>query len=53
MSKRRNRAINVIFNKHGVAWWIFVGWWWRPIVYLGWLFYNIIFNQKVVFKKRR
>lgn len=33
MAKRQN--VFVMNNlKHGVVWWLCIGWWWRPIKYI-------------------
>ena len=50
---RRKKTVTVPLYKHGIIWWLLIGWWWRPTVYIFWLFYNAIFNVRVEFKKQR
>lgn len=52
MSRRKSNTVTVYLFRHGIIWWLFIGWWWRPIVYIFWLFYNAIFNVRVEFKKQ-
>lgn len=47
------KHIDVPLYKHGIIWWLIIGWWWRPFVFMFWMFYNIIFNVEVRFKKQR
>lgn len=53
MAKRKNKPIDVILFRHGIIWWLLIGWWWRPTVYIFWMFFNIIFNTEIRFKKER
>ena len=32
MAKRRNK-VTLHLKKHGIVWWILIGWWWRPIMW--------------------
>ena len=50
---RRKNTVTVQLYKHGIIWWLLIGWWWRPTVYIFWLFYNMIFNVRVEFVKQR
>ena len=36
MAKRR--VLEIDRKKHGAIWWIFIGWWERPIATILWLF---------------
>ena len=51
MSKKK--PIRVPLYKHGIIWWILIGWWWRPAVFLFWMFFNILFNCRIEFVKER
>ena len=50
---RRKKHIDVVLFKHGIIWWLLVGWWWRPCVYIYWIFFNILFNTEIRIKKQR
>ena len=50
---RKKKAVKVPLYKHGLIWWLLIGWWWRPCVFAFWMFYNIIFNVRVEFVKQR
>ena len=50
---KEEKHIDVPLYRHGVVWWLLVGWWWRPCVYLFWLFFNMIFNTEIRFNKQR
>ena len=50
---RKNLPIKVILFKHKFLWWLLIGWWWRPSLYIFWLFFNMIFNVRIEFKKQR
>lgn len=40
MSKRK--------NKHGILWWLFIGWWWVPIK---WVYFKLpVFFARKIFK---
>lgn len=38
MARRKSRYLTMVVHKHGLLWWLLVGWWWRPIQYLFWIF---------------
>lgn len=38
MARRKSRYLTMVVHKHGFLWWLLVGWWWRPIQYLFWIF---------------
>lgn len=50
---RKKKTVKVPLFKHGLIWWMLVGWWWHPCVFLFWIFYNVIFNDRVEFVKQR
>ena len=31
---RRSGTMERVLYKHGLLWWMFIGWWWRPIAYM-------------------
>lgn len=53
MARRKNTPIIVPLLKHGCLWWICIGWWWRPCLYVFWLFVNVILNVRIEFVKQR
>lgn len=46
---RKTKYFTVTLHKHGILWWLFVGWWWRPIKIIFW----IILSQVCGFRKIR
>lgn len=52
MARRSKKGVDVPLFKHGIIWWLLIGWW-RPCVYIFWLFFNMIFNVEVRFKKEK
>lgn len=32
------KYLTMVCHRHGFLWWLCVGWWWRPIKYMFWLF---------------
>ena len=47
MSKR-NGTLTVICSKHGILWWLLIGWWWRPIKLIFWYTMGSIFGFKKI-----
>jgi len=52
MRRRKKKSVDVPLYKHNILWWLLVGWWWRLIMYLFWIFFNILFNVEIRFKKQ-
>ncbi len=34
MAKREKKYYTVTIYPHGCLWWIVIGWWWRPIMFV-------------------
>ena len=51
MGRRKKKSVDVPLYKHNILW-LLVGWWWRLIMYLFWIFFNILFNVEIRFKKQ-
>ena len=50
---KRKKGIDVFLFRHGIIWWLLIGWYWRPCLYVFFMFVNAIFNVEVRFKKER
>lgn len=37
------KTTKIYIPKHGVLWWLFIGWWWRPIM---WFFLAMLGYRK-------
>ena len=37
MAHRKNNYLTMTVHKRSFAWWLLIGWWWRPILHLFWL----------------
>ena len=43
---RRSGTLTVFYKKHGLIWWLLIGWWWRPIKGIFWFFIGDICGFK-------
>ena len=46
---RRSGTWETVNFKHGVLWWLCIGWWWRPIKF----FFNLLFADLLGYKRIR
>lgn len=36
MARRKSNYLTMTVHRHGVIWWLLVGWWWRPLLHIFW-----------------
>jgi len=50
---RRSGTLTVSYGRHGLLWWLLIGWWWRPIKWIFWFLIGDICGFKKLRKVRR
>ena len=53
MARRKNPPVDVYFHKHNFLWWLIIGWWWRPLQYIWWVFIVQLFGVKVLIHREK
>lgn len=36
--RRKAKYFTMTVHRHGIIWWLLIGWWWRPTLYFLWAF---------------
>ena len=34
MARKRSGTLHITYSSHSLLWWLFIGWWWRPIKWI-------------------
>ena len=45
MARRKGTWVRTLY-KHGIVWWLLIGWWWRPIAW----FMSVLFADILGYK---
>lgn len=53
MARKRRNTVTVKLYKHGLIWWLCIGWWWRPCLYIHWVFMSSLCRVNVQFLKQK
>lgn len=50
---RQVKYLTMVIHKHGILWWLLIGWWWRPIQYIFWVFLSMLLGfRRLQIEKR-
>lgn len=50
---KNKKCFTMVCYKHGIIWWLCIGWWWRPLQYTFWLTLSALFGfRKLKIEKR-
>ena len=50
---RRSGTFNVTYGRHGILWWLLIGWWWRPIKWITCFLLADLLGFKYISKRKR